>query len=167
MAIDYFLNIDNKKVKGDSKDQNHMDEIQVISWNWGANNAGSFSVGSGGGAGKVSFQDFHFTMHPSQGTPSLLLHCAAGEHYDKAVLTARKSGGTKGSLPYMTITFSKLLISSYQTGGSGGQEDMPVDSISFNFANCFVKYIVQNDKGGKESEHIFGWDLRANKEWTA
>lgn len=166
MAIDFFLNIDSKKIKGDAKDVNHKEEIQVLSWNWGANNAGSFAIGSGGGAGKVAFQDFHFTMHPSQGTPGLLLHCANGEHFKKAVLTARKSGGKGGSIPYMIITFDNLLVSSYQTGGSGGSDEA-VDSISFNFEKCFMKYTVQADTGGKASEHVFGWDIRENKDWQA
>ena len=58
MAVDYFLNLGT--VEGESADHKHKGEIDLQSWSFGATNAGSFSMGGGGGAGKVSMQDFHF-----------------------------------------------------------------------------------------------------------
>lgn len=37
-----------------TKDKGHKDEIEILSWSFGASNAGSMSAGSGGGAGKVN-----------------------------------------------------------------------------------------------------------------
>ncbi|HEV3436619.1 MAG TPA: type VI secretion system tube protein Hcp, partial [Gemmata sp.] len=55
MASDYLLEIDG--IKGESQDDKHKDTIEISSFSWGATNAGSSSSGSGGGAGKVSYQD--------------------------------------------------------------------------------------------------------------
>ena len=52
MAVDYFLNLGT--VEGESADHKHKGEIDLQSWSFGATNAGSFSMGGGGGAGKVS-----------------------------------------------------------------------------------------------------------------
>ena len=60
--VDFFLKIDG--IPGESADSKHKDEIDVISWSWGANQTGTMSYGGGGGAGKVNFQDFSFTMRP-------------------------------------------------------------------------------------------------------
>ena len=47
MAVDMFLKIDG--IKGESQDKKHKDQIDLMSWSWGASNAGSHSTGGGGG----------------------------------------------------------------------------------------------------------------------
>ena len=49
MAVDFFLKIDG--IPGESTDAKHKDEIDVLSWSWGANQTGTMSYGGGGGAG--------------------------------------------------------------------------------------------------------------------
>ena len=65
MASDYVLKIDG--IKGESTDSKHKDEIEIESFSWGATQPGSFASGGGGGAGKVSFQDIHFTIANERG----------------------------------------------------------------------------------------------------
>src|SRR5947199_2258086 len=89
-AVDYFLKLDG--VDGESGDSKHKGSIEIHSFSWGATNHGSHSGGSGGGAGKVVMQDFHFTMSVNKASPKLMQHCATGEHIKKATLTVRKAG---------------------------------------------------------------------------
>ena len=58
MAYDSFLKIEG--IKGESLDSKHKDEIEVLSFSWGATQPGAF--GGGGGTGKVSAQDFSFVV---------------------------------------------------------------------------------------------------------
>lgn len=51
MAIDIFLKIDG--IEGESQNANHKKWIDVLSFNWGAQQPGNMSVGGGGGAGKL------------------------------------------------------------------------------------------------------------------
>ena len=67
MASDFHLEIDG--VKGESEDGKHKDQIEILSFSWGATNAGSHAAAGGGGAGKVSFQDVHFTSHVCKASP--------------------------------------------------------------------------------------------------
>ena len=69
-AVDYFLKIDG--IQGESKADKHKDEIDIQSFSWGATQSGTFAGGGGGGAGKVSMQDFHFTMPDKQSEPGTL-----------------------------------------------------------------------------------------------
>src|ERR1700681_1453495 len=103
MAADYFLKIDG--IDGESHDSKHKDEIDLMSWSFGASQLGTHSAGGGGGAGKVSMQDFHFTMHVNKATPKLFLACATGEHIKKAVLTCRKAG--KDQQEFQKVTFTE------------------------------------------------------------
>src|SRR5438067_2688475 len=141
-AVDFFLKVDG--IEGESTDAKHKNEIDVQSWSWGETQTGTHAGGGGGGAGKVSMQDFHFTMTVNKATPKLMLACATGQHISKAILTCRKAGGEQQE--YMIVTFSDMLVSSYQTGGSQG-DLVPVDQISLNFSKIEVEYKPQTEKG--------------------
>lgn len=155
MAVDYFLKIEG--IEGESKDSKHSNEIDVLSWNWGAHNSGSMSVGGGGGSGVVSMQDFSFTMSVSKATPKLLLACATGEHIKSATLTCRKAG--KEQQEYLKIVFSDILVANYQTGGSEGQE-VPVESVSLNFSKVEFEYKEQKADGSLGGPVKAGFDLK-------
>jgi type VI secretion system secreted protein Hcp len=158
-AVDYFLKIDG--IEGESLDSKHKAEVEIQSFSFGATQTGSFAAGGGGGAGKVHMQDFHFTVPVNKASPKLMLACASGQHIKKAVLTVRKAG--KEQQEYLKYTFSDLLVSSYQTGGGGG-DVLPVDQISLNFAKIETEYKEQKADGTLAGSVKAGWDLKQNKE---
>ncbi len=158
-VVDYFLKIDT--IEGESGDDKHKNEIELESWSWGETNGGSSSHGGGMGAGKVSMQDFHFVMKANKASPKLMLACATGQHIPKAVLACRKAGG--GQQQFLTVSFSDLLISSYQTGGSGGSDVIPLDQIAFNFSKIEMEYKMQDAKGALTGSVKTGYDVKANK----
>ena len=157
-VVDYFLKIDG--IDGESSDAKHKGEIDLQSFSWGATNSGTHAHGGGGGAGKVSMQDFHFVMHTNKATPKLMLACADGEHIKKAVLTCRKAG--KDQQEYWKVMMSDLLVSSVQHGGSNG-EIVPVDQISLNFAKIEWEYKEQKPDGTLGGSVKAGWNLKENK----
>lgn len=159
-AVDYFLKIEG--IPGESADSKHKGEIDVQSFSWGASQSGSHSHGGGGGAGKVQMQDFHFTMRINKASPKLMLACANGEHIKKAVLVCRKAG--KEQQEFMKVTMSDLLVSSYQTGGSGGADVLPTESISLNFAKVEFEYKEQKADGTLAGAITAGYDLKLNKQ---
>ncbi len=156
-AVDYFLKIDG--IQGESKADGHKDEIDIASFSWGETQSGTFAAGGGGGAGKVSMQDFHFTMPVNKASPALFLACAQGDHIKNAILTCRKAG--KEQQEFMKVTMSDVSVSSFQIGGAGGV--VPTDQISLNFAKIEVEYQEQ-DATGKLVGSITKWfDLKTMK----
>jgi len=158
MAVDMFLKITD--VKGESKDKTHAGEIEIESFSWGATQLGASSHGTGAGAGKVSMQDFHFVMRNNSSSPTLFLFCANGKHLAKAILTCRKAGGKQEK--FLEVTMSDVLISSYQTGGSGAGE-VPMDQISLNYSKIEVDYLAQNAQGITTSAGKKWWDMKINQ----
>ena len=71
MAIDMFLKIDG--IQGESTDTHHSDEIDILSYTWGESQPGTASSGTGAAAGRVTMQDFHFTMRVNRASPRLFL----------------------------------------------------------------------------------------------
>lgn len=158
--VDYFLKIDG--IEGESEDSKHKNEIQVESWSFGESQGGTMAFGGGGGAGKVQMQDFHFVMKVNKASPKLFLHCANGKHIPKAVLVCRKAGEKQQE--FLKWTFSDLLVSSYQTSGSGMSDVVPTDQISLNFAKVEVEYKAQDKAGILGGPVKAGYDLKQNKE---
>ena len=158
-SADYFLKIDG--IDGESQDSKHKGEIDLTSWSWGASQTGTMAGGGGGGAGKVHMQDFHFTMGVNKSTPKLMLACASGQHIPKAVLTCRKAGTEQQE--FLVYTFTDILVSSYQTGGSHSTELLPVEQISLNYSKVELEYKEQKSDGTLAGGIKAGWDVKANK----
>ncbi len=158
MAVDMFLKIDD--IKGESVDDKHKDEIDVLAWSWGASQSGTMHMGGGGGAGKVNVQDLSFTKYIDAASNALLLRCCDGGHIKKAVLVVRKAGKTP--LEYFKITLEEVIVTSYSTGGSGG-EDRLTENVTLNFSKFKVEYSKQKADGTGEAAKPAGWDIAANK----
>jgi type VI secretion system secreted protein Hcp len=160
-AVDYFLIIEG--IKGETEDakMKSKNAIDVESWSWGESQSGTHVGGGGGGAGKVQMQDFHFVMKVNKASPELMLACAEGRHIKTAELVCRKAG--KEQQEFLTVKMSDLLVSSYQTGGSGHSDIVPTDQISMNFAKIEFAYKAQKADGTLDAAIKTGWDVKANK----
>lgn len=135
MAFEAFLKIDGVT------DNLPGGEIELDSFSWGVSNTASGSTGgAGGGAGKVSFQDFSFVVRVGKASPKLFESAATGQHIRSATLTV--SDKTEP----LTILFTDVFISSYKfdEGSLFSQKcfegsvpavqlGAPLESVSFNF----------------------------------
>ena len=116
--------------------------------------------GGGGGAGKVSMHDFQFVMKLNKASPSLMRACATGQHIKTATLTGRKAG--KGQQEYLTLVLRRprqLVSDSWIRGG----RSLPIDEVSFNFAEVEVEYKPQKPDGSLAPGVPFKYDLKTNK----
>jgi type VI secretion system secreted protein Hcp len=82
MATDMFIKIGD--IKGESTDDAHKDEVDVLAWSWGMSQTGTTHGGAGGGAGKVNVQDITVTKYVDKATPNLMDACATGRHLREA-----------------------------------------------------------------------------------
>ena len=160
MAVDVFLKIEG--IDGESQDEQHKAAIDVESFSWGVSQTGIASATGGAGAGKAQFQDFHFAANTSKASPKLMLACASGQHIKKAELFCRKAGGdAQGGFLFMKLTFTDVMISSYQQGGSNN--NVPSDQVGFHFDKFEFIWFTPAPDGGVGSAVSAGWDLKANK----
>ena len=158
MTVDMFLKIEG--IKGESADDKHKDEIDVLAWSWGASQSGTMHTGGGGGAGKANFQDVSVTKWVDKSSHALLKAVSVGQHVKSALLTVRKAG--EKPLEYIKLTMKDCLISSISTGGSGG-EDRLTENITINFGNFAYEYTPQKADGSGDAVLPFGFDIKANK----
>jgi type VI secretion system secreted protein Hcp len=122
MASDIFAKIGD--IKGESLDDKHKDEIEVLSFSWGVANAANIG-GGGGGAGRATFHDLSFHHGIDKASPMLLKACATGEHLKEATITQRKAG--KGQQEFLIIKMNDIIITGVSLGDTsdGGQTPLP------------------------------------------
>ncbi len=168
MALfDAFLKIDG--IKGESADDKHKGEIDILSFSWGVAQTGVSATGGGGGAGKVHIQDFVITKKTDMSSPLLFLSCATGAHIKEANFVVRKAGGTQ--MEFLKIKLTDLLISNYkphgacETNAAGVTLDaIPTEEISINFSKVEYSYQPQGPDGKAQGGPIMaGWDVKTNK----
>ena len=158
MATDIFAKIGD--IKGESLDDKHKGEVEVLSWSWGVAQTGSMGHGSGGGTGKANFSDLHITHFIDKASPVLMKACATGEHIKEATITARKAG--KGQQEYLIIKMSDVIITSVAPSVSGGEAG--VESVTLQPSKIDVEYKPQKPDGSLDAGLHFKYDMKLNKE---
>lgn len=152
-SSDYFLKLDG--IEGESLDEEHRGEIEILSYSWGMSNP--TSIGSGGlSSGKVSMKEFIFTMKGGKASPQLFLHCAQGTHIKEGIITVRTSGHT-----FVTWELKDVVITSFKTRVDPGS-GTPTEEVRMKFVQIVVTHFVQNSDG-TTSVVKAGWDLAKNK----
>ena len=158
MAVDFFLKLDG--INGEATDQNHKNEISVLSWSWGASQTSTVSGGGGSGAGKASLADLHIIKAYDAASVPLFKSLLAGKHIANGVLTANKTGSADGGKPFLKVTLTELFVTSVQSSGSS---EIPTESVSFSYASVKVEYSKQNEQGVLATAGSLTYDVKQNK----
>lgn len=126
-ALDtYFLSIDS--IKGGSVIEEHEEEIDILSFNWGV------SVSADGAGGRTTarpvFTDFLWTQVADVSTPMLFQAVSTGKVLPKATFEAVRTLGD-GLETYFQMEFDKVIISSMSLGGSSGGQVSVMGSFAY------------------------------------
>src|SRR5581483_7582415 len=156
MATDYFLKLEG--IQGESQDDKHKDEIQILSWSWGASNVSSVSGTGGSGAGKVNLSDLSVMVNFDKSTPKFFKTVCAGTHVPSGTLTAIKAGAD--GKPYLKVYFKELFVTSLQISASS---EVPTVSVSFSYNEIKIDYSTQNEQGNVTSTGAVTYNTKGNK----
>ena len=159
MSVDMFMKIDG--ASGESKDANHKNWTDIVSFSWGATQPGNLASGGGLGAGKASFNDLHVVARIDKAAPAVMKHCASGKHLSKIELSVCKAGGQQ--VEYTKITLEDVLVSSVQLTGELNAEAVTVN-FAFQAAKVKQQYWEQTEQGTRGAESLVAWDIKQNKE---
>ena len=76
MAVDMYLKLNG--IDGESADDKHKKEIDVLAWSWSMSQSGTTHTATGGGAGKVNVSDISVTHWLDASSTALMLACSTG-----------------------------------------------------------------------------------------
>ena len=144
---DMFLMVKGAKhglIKGESQDDQHKGEIDVVSWSWGMQ--AKPTLGGGNASGKATINDLRIVKRVDSASTALMLALRTNEPIQKAVLTLRKAG--KSQLEYMKVTIEQGRVTALTIdGGDPSGNSEVVERVSFSFNKIEVEYVPQGKDG--------------------
>jgi type VI secretion system secreted protein Hcp len=145
-------------IKGESLDDKHKDEIEVLSFSWGVASTGALNPG-GAAAGKATFHNLSIVHTIDKASPLLFKACATGVHMKEATITHRKAG--KGQQEFLIIKMNDVIVTGVQ---HGGESDQPAsETVNLTFAKVDLEYRPLKPDGSADAGLHFKYDLLANK----
>ena len=150
--FDLFLQLTN--IPGESKDVDHANQIELLSFSWGHDASYAFTD-TGFRAGKSQFQELHVTARVSKASPRLLDAMAKGTHIADAVLYVRKPGAEKGGGEFMQVKLQDVIVSSYQVQPGSPSGGFLVEEVTLAFGRGGMEYRRQRQDGTFEGATRF------------
>ena len=162
MASDSYLQIDS--VKGECLDSAHKDWIEILSYAHTISQPASATANSAGGgtSGRCKHEDFVITKYVDLASPKLYELCCSGKHLKKVTIELMRASGD-APVKYMAIEMDQVVISKVSPGAVGS-DDLPIESISFNYGIIKWTYTQQKRTDGSKGGNVTGgWSLVENK----
>jgi type VI secretion system secreted protein Hcp len=128
---------------GETNDETHKDEIDVVSWAWGMQGP---TVIGGQTTAKAAVGDLQIVKRVDKSTTTLMNFLRNNKTIDEARLTVRKAGDKP--LEYFRVELKKVRIRSL-THSSEGVE--LVERLSLGFTRVRVSYVPQGVTGAMGS----------------
>lgn len=161
MALAY-VKIEDPKIDGDSKDQNHKDWISVdeivheIKWD--------DEVKAAGAAGRLNGEPNHpgvVVRKPvDKASPMLRQKCSSGERLGKVTIDLVNLAGTGVVAHQIELAPAFVSWVKVQTPLDGGQ---PYELVQFRYGTVKWTHTSQDDKGKKAGQSEGSWHLGENK----
>jgi type VI secretion system secreted protein Hcp len=161
MAGAVFLKMEG--IEGDSTDDLHENEIDVLAWSWGLLRSGTQEVGGRTTAGRVSGQEMSITKYLDKSSPVLVKHVCNGQAIKNAVLTVQTSGGEDEKVNPLVIEMEDVVVTSYQPSGTGDAgAEIPTEGLTLSCKRFTYKYTGQKADSHADAESEQTWDFDKN-----
>jgi type VI secretion system Hcp family effector len=169
----YLLFSGESGIKGEStsepeKGMAKKGAVEISDYGFGVSMPVTSSRSDGGGAtvGRANFDVFTCSKNLDTATCKLVEYCCKGTAIKKIVLHLYRQGQTdeSGVVKYAMVTFQHCVIT--KVGVSGGGEELPKESLEFNYGVCEYMYQETNHEDGKPvgAPLHAGWSTITNKE---
>lgn len=152
LGADIFLHVQTKragKIKGEGATADHVDDIEVRGWNWGAQ-AGS-AIGSTAATARRSYKQLVVIKRLDSASTGLLKALASNDEVVEARLTMRKAGGEALDYYRMTLGGARVVAIDIDVDAQG----LPVERVIFAFTKIDIEYARQQATGGSGGAYTF------------
>jgi len=169
----YLMFHEDAKIRGESTSEPEpgaIDKgaIEITDYGFGVSMPVTTSRSDGGGAtvGRANFDVFTCSKNIDTATCALVEHCTKGKSIDSIVLHLYRQGeaSESGVVKYAMVVFQHCVITKVGITGSG--EELPKESLEFNYGICEYWYEFTDHKTGKGTgkRNNAGWSTIKNKE---
>jgi len=157
MAQKIFVKIEG--IPGESTDQRHKDEIEVLNWSWSFLQQQSGPRGGGAGGGKPVVSGIAFTHKIDKSSPLLMSKCLTGAQFREAILSIQSS---RPDLDNLVFKAQDVLISSVVLSDNV-EDPYPAETVTYTFKKITEEYTPLKPDGTPGTKITSCYDITANK----
>jgi type VI secretion system secreted protein Hcp len=159
-AVDQFLKMD--EIQGESNDDKHKGEIDVLSWSWAVKTPVSTRIDGGATVGKPVFSDLTIRKYVDKATPNLFFYSVMGRDNPTVTLTLRQVG--ERPVEFFKIKLYNCLVTSVANGGTS-EDNRPLEDITLNYSKIEMTYVPVGPDGLPDAAIMRGFDLTQSKSY--
>ena len=160
MAANIFAKIGD--IKGESLDDKHKDEVEVLSWSWGVSQSGSISTGRRRRRGQSDLQRLQLYPSRRQGVAASLESVR-----DRRTHQGRDHHGAQGRQGPAGIPHHQdERHHRHRRPPERASDEASVfaESVALQFAKVDLEYKPQKSDGSLDAGIHFKYDIKGNKE---
>ena len=153
----FFLDL--PPIRGDSTDNRHRDQIEVLDWSVGVDS----SVGSGSGrrAGKSQPRPFTAVARSSIASPPLLAAAAQGRTFPEARFYGVSQSADERH-DYLLITLTNVQVTSYALAPDD-TDATPTDVFELVYERLQLSWTPQDASGRPGAAVVAGYDFKRGR----
>jgi type VI secretion system secreted protein Hcp len=146
-------------VDGEAKDKDHKAWSDLLSFGQGLHKPGAAATGATRRRGSVVFDDIQATKGLDKSSPKIAEAVCKGKVFPKVEIDVTASFTDAGRATYYRYELKNVMVTSYNVGGSGQAEEVPVEDFALNFEEIKVTY-TENDSAGKKKGNVeYNWKV--------
>jgi len=146
-------------IDGEAQDKDHKNWSDILSFGQGLHQPGGASTGPTRRRGDVILDDITITKELDKASPKIAESICKGKVFPKVEIHLTASYTDAGRQTYYAYELKNVLVTSYNIGGSGQSEDVPVEDVSLNFEEIKVTYTENDSKGKKKGNIEYTWKV--------
>jgi len=157
MSSNIFMKLGND-IKGESKDEEHKDWIEIESFTWSASSPASFRT-HGLGQGTAQLSEVSCSIAFDKSVPKMFEALGKGTHIPTVEVDVIKGGDLKK--PYLKLSMTEVYVTSLTTAGAAQGEWNA--SFTLAYKTYKLEYSTQDDKGNLTKAGQAEFNMETNK----
>ncbi|GAA5179122.1 type VI secretion system tube protein Hcp [Niveibacterium umoris] len=148
-------------IKGESRDSEHKEWLEVSSWSHLIRQPKSATASTSGGhtAERCEHGEMIFVKDLDLTSPRIWEACSAGHTFDEVTIDFMRADGDK-RVKYLEIKLKHVLLASVTPSVAG--EGIPTETFTLAYAAVQWTYTAQDIKGGTKGNKVAKWSLAKN-----
>ncbi len=146
-------------VEGEAQDKDHKGWSDLASFGQGVHQPGGGATGATRRRGDVIIDDISCSKELDKASPKIAEAVCMGKVYPKVEIHLTASFTDAGRQTYYAYELKNVLVTSYNVGGSGQAEDVPMEDFALNFEEIKVTYTECDAKGSKKGNVEYSWKV--------
>ncbi len=146
-------------VDGEAQDKDHKGWSDIASFSQGLHQPGGAATGATRRRGDVIMDDIAVSKELDKASPKISEAVCKGKVFPKVEIQLTASYTDAGRVTYYAYELKNVLVTSYNIGGSGQSEDVPMEDFSLNFEEIKVTYTEVDNTGKKKGNVEYSWKV--------